>query len=139
MWTKRCIFPYWKKLVITYSSSAPVLREKRICKYDASILRYCQGRPLQYAVRWIVDTTTPHPAEKCFPDNLPRLLNHRCRHGKSGREINEYCCIVMDSFIRTYKDFYRKDFYNEVLATSNAGTKMKLVNNEAHKLAIPYF
>lgn len=54
-------------------------------------------------------------------------------------KFNEYCCIVMDSFIRTYKDFYRKDFYNEVLATSNAGTKMKLVNNEAHKLAIPYF
>ena len=59
--------------------------------------------------------------------------------GNLEEKFNEYCCIVMDSFIRTYKDFYREDFYNEVLATSNAGTKMKLVNNEAHKCGYPLF
>ena len=59
--------------------------------------------------------------------------------GNLEEKFNEYCCIVMDSFIRTYKDFYREDFYNEVLATSNVGTKMKLVNNEAHKCGYPLF
>ena len=59
--------------------------------------------------------------------------------GNLEEKFNEYCCIVMDSFIDTYQSFYRKEFCDAVLATSNAGTKMKLVNDEAHKLGYPLY
>lgn len=59
--------------------------------------------------------------------------------GELEDNFNTYCAIVMDSFIDRYKTFYSDEFCNRVKATDNAGTKMKLVNDEAHKKGYPLY
>ena len=50
-----------------------------------------------------------------------------------------YCGMVMDSFIKRYKDYYDEAFCNKVLATDDASYKMKLVNDEAHTKGYPLY
>ena len=50
-----------------------------------------------------------------------------------------YCGMVMDSFIKRYKDYYDEDFCNKVLGTEDASYKMKLVNDEAHTKGYPLY
>ncbi len=59
--------------------------------------------------------------------------------GELEENFNTYCAIVMDSFIERYKDYYSEEFYRKVKATDNAGTKMKLVNNEAQQKGYPLY
>ena len=49
--------------------------------------------------------------------------------GGEGLEANFdfYCGMVMDSFIKRYKDYYDEDFCSKVLSTSHSANKMKLV------------
>ena len=53
--------------------------------------------------------------------------------------FNFYCGMVMDSFIRRYKDYYDEAFCNKVLALDDAAYKMKLVNDEAHTKGYPLY
>ena len=59
--------------------------------------------------------------------------------GKLEENFNTYCAIVMDSFIERYKTYYDKEFCRKVKDTDNAGTKMKLVNDEAHQKGYPLY
>ena len=59
--------------------------------------------------------------------------------GELEENFNTYCAIVMDSFIERYKDYYSEEFYRKVKATDNAGTKMKLVNNDAQQKGYPLY
>ena len=59
--------------------------------------------------------------------------------GELEENFNTYCAIVMDSFIERYKDYYSEEFYRKVKATDDAGTKMKLVNNEAQQKGYPLY
>ena len=59
--------------------------------------------------------------------------------GELEENFNTYCAIVMDSFIERYKDYYSEEFYRKVKANDNAGTKMKLVNNEAQQKGYPLY
>ena len=53
--------------------------------------------------------------------------------------FNDYCGIVMDSFIKRYQAYYDKDTVDKVLASKDAANKMKLVNDEAHVKGYPLY
>ena len=53
--------------------------------------------------------------------------------------FNFYCGMMMDSFIKRYKDYYDEAFCNKVLALDDAAYKMKLVNEEAHTKGYPLY
>ena len=59
--------------------------------------------------------------------------------GKLEENFNTYCAIVMDSFIERYKTYYDEEFCRKVKDTDNAGTKMRLVNDEAHQKGYPLY
>ena len=59
--------------------------------------------------------------------------------GELEENFNAYCAIVMDSFIERYKAYYSEEFCQRVKSTDNAGTKMKLVNDEAHQKGYPLY
>ena len=59
--------------------------------------------------------------------------------GKLEKSFNDYCGIVMDSFIKRYSEYYDPNTVNKVLTSDDTGYKMKLVNDEAHAKGYPLY
>lgn len=59
--------------------------------------------------------------------------------GDLEEKFNEYCGIVMNSFIEKYKAFYSEEIYRKIKDAHDVGVKMKLVNDEAHHLGYPLY
>ncbi len=55
---------------------------------------------------------------------------------KLEENFNSYCCIKLDSFVDLYHDFYSEGFVNKVLASTDAGEKLNLINDESRKLGL---
>ena len=53
--------------------------------------------------------------------------------------FNNYCSIVMNSFIKRYQKYYDEDTVSKVLSSNNAADKMRLVNDEAHAKGYPLY
>ncbi len=53
------------------------------------------------------------------------------RQGKLEGSFNDYCGIVMDGFIKRYREYYGADTVEKVLASNDAAFKLKQVNDEA--------
>ena len=53
--------------------------------------------------------------------------------------FNNYCGIVMNSFIKRYQKYYDEDTVSKVLSSNNAADKMRLVNDEAHTKGYPLY
>ena len=53
--------------------------------------------------------------------------------------FNNYCGIVMNSFIKRYQKYYDEDTVSKVLSSNNAADKMRLVNDEAHAKGYPLY
>src|SRR5574344_1627822 len=59
--------------------------------------------------------------------------------GTLQENFNSYCCIIVDSFINSYRRFYSDTFVQNVLDKKDAAEKLKLVNSEAHTLHYPLY
>ena len=61
------------------------------------------------------------------------------RQGKLENSFNDYCCIVMDSFIKRYQQYYDANIIDKILASNDAAFKLKQVNDEAHAKGYPLY
>ena len=61
------------------------------------------------------------------------------RQGKLENSFNDYCGIVMDSFIKRYQQYYDVSTVDKILASNDVAFKLKLVNDEAHAKGYPLY
>ena len=61
------------------------------------------------------------------------------RQGKLENSFNDYCGIVMDSFIKRYQQYYDVNTVDKILASNDVAFKLKLVNDEAHAKGYPLY
>lgn len=59
--------------------------------------------------------------------------------GSLEENFNNYCCICLDSFIRTYEQFYKGEDLSEVYASKNAGYKLHWIDTTAKRLGYPLY
>ncbi len=58
---------------------------------------------------------------------------------KLAENFNSYCCIMLDSFMDIYRDFYSESFVNKLQASTDAGDKLNLINDEPKKLGLSLY
>ena len=61
------------------------------------------------------------------------------RQCKLENSFNDYCGIVMDSFIKRYQQYYDVSTVDKILASNDVAFKLKLVNDEAHAKGYPLY
>lgn len=61
------------------------------------------------------------------------------RQGKLENSFNDYCCIVMDGFIKRYRQYYDASTVCKILASNDAAFKLKQINDEAHAKGYPLY
>ena len=61
------------------------------------------------------------------------------RQGKLENSFNDYCSIVMDGFIKRYRNYYDTNTVEKILASDDAAFKLKQVNDEAHAKGYPLY
>ena len=55
------------------------------------------------------------------------------------QNFNSYCCIELDSFMRTYRDAYSAEFVETFFAGKQASDKLNMLNSEAKRLSYPLY
>ena len=86
---------------------------------------------------WIKDH--PTPLKNTFQMIYFDFSIVSARQGKLENSFNDYCCIVMDSFIKRYQQYYDANIIDKILASNDAAFKLKQVNDEAHAKGYPLY
>jgi hypothetical protein len=53
------------------------------------------------------------------------------------KKFNEYCCAMVNSFMRKYKDSYTEDEYKEIVECPSFDTKLNIIGTCSKRLNIP--